>query len=138
MTLFDTSDYPKDHMCYSTDNKKVIGKFKDETNGAPIREFCGLRAKMYSILLSEKKNKATAKGVKKSVIKTLILYAALFGVSEDMKQTCSFNMIRSYNHQLMSVNLKKTSLCCYDDKRYVLDDNIHTLAHGHHKISKAL
>ena len=37
--LFDTSDYPTDHPCHCDDNKKVVGKFKDETNGKPIREF---------------------------------------------------------------------------------------------------
>jgi hypothetical protein len=26
---FDTSDYPKDHPCYSDIFKKVIGKFKE-------------------------------------------------------------------------------------------------------------
>ena len=29
--------------------KKVIGKFKDETEGVPIREFIGLRSEMYSL-----------------------------------------------------------------------------------------
>lgn len=36
--LYDTSNYPKDHALYSTVNKKVIGKFKDETGGLPIIE----------------------------------------------------------------------------------------------------
>ena len=45
--LYDTSDYPKDHPLYSVSNKKVIGKFKDETEGVPVSEFVGLRAKMY-------------------------------------------------------------------------------------------
>ena len=48
---FDTSDYPKDHKCYSDRNKKKLGYFKDETCGVPIVEFVGLRSKMYSILL---------------------------------------------------------------------------------------
>jgi hypothetical protein len=30
--LFDLSDYPEDHFCHDNSNKKVIGKFKDETN----------------------------------------------------------------------------------------------------------
>jgi hypothetical protein len=132
--MFDTSDYPKDHPCFSTENKKVIGKFKDETNGKPIIEFCGLRSKMYSIL-TEEDHKATAKGVKKNVIHNLThqeYVNAILGT--DKKQTCSFNLIRSFNHQVVSMTVNKTSLCCYDDKRYVLDDNINTLAHGHHSI----
>ena len=47
---YDFSDYPKDHPCYSTENKKVVGKFKDECCCRPITEFVGLRPKMYSIL----------------------------------------------------------------------------------------
>ena len=30
--------------------KKVIGKFKDEASGIPIKEFIGLRSKMYSYI----------------------------------------------------------------------------------------
>ena len=47
---YDFSDYPKDHRCYSTENKKVIGKFKDECNGRPITEFVGLRPKILSLI----------------------------------------------------------------------------------------
>ena len=36
-------------------NKKVLEKFKDEMAGVPIREFIGLRSKMYSILEAGKK-----------------------------------------------------------------------------------
>ena len=50
-------------------NKKVIGKFKDETDGVPIVEFCGLRSKMYSIKLENDKEKKTGKGIKKSALK---------------------------------------------------------------------
>ena len=47
---FDTSDYLKTHNNYSSVNCKVIGKFKDECNGAAPLEFVGLRSKMYSLL----------------------------------------------------------------------------------------
>ena len=46
--LFDNSDYPKDSLYFSVENKKVIGKFKDEAAGMPIVEFIGLGSKMYS------------------------------------------------------------------------------------------
>ena len=47
--LHDFSDYSVDHEYYINNNlnidkinKKIIGKFKDETNGIPIIEFIGL------------------------------------------------------------------------------------------------
>ena len=43
-SLFDLSDYPTDSKFHSLENKKVIGKFKDETAMKPILEFVGLRA----------------------------------------------------------------------------------------------
>ena len=50
---FDFSNYPKDHPLYSTQNKAVLGKFKDETAGVPIEEFIGLRSKCYSIKVKD-------------------------------------------------------------------------------------
>ena len=42
--------------------------------------------------------------------------------------------IRSQNHQLGSYEINKVSLSCYDDKRYILEDGIHTYAYGHKDI----
>ena len=71
--LFDNSDYHKNSEFYFSENKKVIGKFKDETAGVPIKEFNGLKSKMYSIFLDNDKNSKKAKGVKKNVIKKVFL-----------------------------------------------------------------
>ena len=46
---FDFSNYPFVHDNYSTENKRVPGKFKDECAGALIAEWIGLRAKCYCI-----------------------------------------------------------------------------------------
>jgi hypothetical protein len=54
--LFDTSEYDPDHPLYSTENKKVLGKMKDETHGIPIQEFVGLKSKMYSMIYEEDEN----------------------------------------------------------------------------------
>ncbi|KAK3735533.1 hypothetical protein QZH41_005010 [Actinostola sp. cb2023] len=70
LDLYDTSEYPRDHVLHSTVNKKVLGKMKDETHGLPIEEFVGLRPKMYSLLYHEEGReveKKTAKGVAKHV-----------------------------------------------------------------------
>lgn len=44
---FDFSDYPENHPLYSMENKKVIGKFKDELNGNLLIEHYGLKCKQY-------------------------------------------------------------------------------------------
>ncbi|XP_068675675.1 uncharacterized protein [Montipora foliosa] len=47
---FDISDYSQDSQYFDRTNKKVIGKFKDEAAGVVIKEFIGLRSKMYSYI----------------------------------------------------------------------------------------
>ena len=128
---FDTSDYPTDHPNFSLVNKKVLGKFKDETAGRPILEFVGLRPKMYSILLADSEKK-TAKGVARCVrdrdLKHNLYRDCLLG--ERMLHH-EMNAIRSFNHHLYSITLRKTTLSPFDDKRFVLDDKVSTRAHGH-------
>ena len=51
--LFNLSDYPTACPFHDEANRKVLGKFKDETASVPIVEFVGLRSKMYSIKTSK-------------------------------------------------------------------------------------
>ena len=46
--LYDFSEYPENHPNYNIENKKVLGKFKDELNGKIITEFVVDKPKMYS------------------------------------------------------------------------------------------
>ena len=39
--------------------------------------------------------------------------------------------IQSKKHKLGTYGIDKISLSCFDDKRYVLDDGIHTLSYFH-------
>ena len=39
--MFDNSDYSKSSKFFFDENKKVIGKFKDEAAGNPITSFVG-------------------------------------------------------------------------------------------------
>ena len=41
--------------------------------------------------------------------------------------------IQSEKHKLGTYEINKISLSCFDDKRYALDDGIHTLAYFHKK-----
>jgi len=59
------SDYSKDHLLFSTKNKKVIRMFKDKACGQQIEEFVGPRAKLYSRKTHEDgKHEKKCKGVK--------------------------------------------------------------------------
>jgi hypothetical protein len=63
--------------------------------------------------------------------------SALFGSTrEQLQQMTTFNSIRSNNHQISSISITKVALSGTDDKKYVMDDNIHTLAHGHYRIKE--
>ena len=72
---FDMSDYRQDHPLYSTINKKVLGKMKDECAGIPPSEFAGLMSKMNSVLYDGKEKKTAkeiSRSVKKKSVKTTI------------------------------------------------------------------
>ena len=134
---FDTSGYPSDHPSGipSGFNKKVLGMFKDEVNGDIIDEFVGLRAKLYSYKMFKGKESKKCKGVKKSVVKKSITHedykkCLLTGKEQLRKQ----NIIRSYKHEVYTEEVNKVALSASDDKRYILEDGINTLALGHYKI----
>ena len=44
------------------------------------------------------------------------------------------NVIRSYKHEVYTEEVNKVALCSDDDKRYILEDGINTLAWEHYKI----
>ena len=128
--LFDNSDYPNSSKYFSDENKKVIGKFKDEAAGKPILEFVGLKSKMYSYKIGEEEYKK-AKGVKKNVVKKEIKHQDYLDVLFNEKiMHHQMNTIRSESHQINSYHLNKVSLSPYDDKRYLLDDGITSYAYG--------
>ena len=135
ISLFDTSDYPPDHPCYSTLNKKRLGRMKDEYNGTPIKEFVGLRPKMYSILDGKDREKKTAKGISQTVTKKKLRHdmyrEALF---EEERSTVEMNLIRASKHVVTTNRVRKVGLSPFDDKRYVLNDKVTTLAHWHYAI----
>jgi hypothetical protein len=130
---YDFSDYPKDHPCYSVENKKVVGKFKDECCGRPIAEFVGLRPKMYSILEADGKNIKKAKGVSKAVVKKDLhhgMYKECLATREEFLHIQT--AIRSHGHQIGVYEQNKVSLSPLDTKKWIAADGITTRAYGHY------
>ena len=135
---FDFSDYPKSSKLHSLANKKVPGKFKDELNGTVIRQFCGLRSKMYVISYPEENaelERKKAKGVAKATIEKELCFnlyeQTLFDKTEML---ASMDIIRSRSHNIHCEKVRKKTLSCFDDKRWLLDDGISSLAYGHYCI----
>ena len=132
---FDNSDYPENSPYFDTENKKVIGKFKDEAAGIPITEFVGLRSKMYSYIKDNLKVGKAAKGIRKNIIKNDIKHTDYKNVLFKNRQIQhTMKTIRSTKHQLGSYEINKISLSCFDDKRYILTKGKQSLAYGHYKI----
>ena len=73
--IYKTSNYPEDHPLYTTANKKVIGKFKNELGGEPICEFVALCSKMYAYECTGGSSGKRAKGIQRDVVKTTITIA---------------------------------------------------------------
>ena len=134
---FDTSDYPENHPSGIPTgiNKKMLGMMKDEAGGKIIKEFVGLCAKLYSFIMDDGEENKKCKGIKKQVVESSITH-------EDYK-TCLTTgkeilrkqyILRSYNHEVYTEEVNKIALSALDDKRYILNDGVHTLAWGHYKI----
>ena len=141
--FFDFSDYPRDHVCYSARNRKVIGKFKDEVLSLPIVQFVGLRPKCYSILYRGKvegnvvisyklDEKMVAKGTKKNIIKRHLHHEHYVDSVDNLNTTfVAQNNILSKDHSLGTYHQSRVSLTAFDTKRWIEADGVNTLAHGH-------
>ena len=71
----------------------------------------------------------------KNVVKNRITHDdyknCLLNREEQMKK---MNVIRSHLHDLYTEEVNKVALSAEDDKRVIMEDGIHTLAYGHHRL----
>ena len=136
----DTSNFAPDHPQYSLANRRVLGKFKSETGSTAPKEFVGLRAKMYSLWVPGAPSKCfkKAKGIQKHFVKKHVRHEQFLDVLRNAtkKTNAKFRIFRSTNHVLHTVEMNKLCMCAFDDKRYILDDGVHTLAYGHNSLRK--
>ena len=128
--LFDLSNYPKSSKYFCSDNKKVVGKMKDEYCGKLILRFVGLKSKMYSILHENNNEKWTNKG------HNAFMEFKEFEDTLFLKKILRHTMrgIKSKNHNLSTYESNKISLSCFDHKQYILKNGINALAYRHKDI----
>ncbi|KAE9543709.1 hypothetical protein AGLY_002105 [Aphis glycines] len=119
LSYFDTSNYPKDHYCFSEIHKSQPGFFKDELKSIILKEFVSLRPKLYAYKTIDD---TVEKKSKRSV--------------EKKQSHINMNFIQSNKHVVHSKTMNKLVLSANDDKRYIMNDGINTLAYGHYKLTK--
>ena len=134
---FDLSNYPTDHPLCSKINKKVIGKLKNEVAGTEIKEFCGLRPKSYAYTTTDDKVIKKAKGVKRQIVKDELTFQDYKDVVLNPRKRIfkDFNNIESIKHHVITAKKRKLALSAVNDKRYILDDVINMISHGHFRNS---
>jgi hypothetical protein len=114
----------------------VLGKLKDEVNEKIIKEYIGLRLKLYAFKVFEKGNETKkAEGVRKAVVQKEICFkdfrkCLLTKESVYKKQ----NIFRTQNHNIYTVKQNKVVLSVHYNKQFISEDSASTLAWGHRKI----
>ena len=132
--LLNFSDYPRDSKFFDFVNKKVIGKMKDKFKREIISVFVEFKSKTYSIVSIDGKNNKKAKGVNKNVVENTRhkeFVDVLFNkklIKHRMKR------IQSKLHRIGIYAVCKISLSFFDDKRYILYDDINSFAYFHKDI----
>ena len=107
---------------------------KDLSEGKIIDEFVGLKSKMHSVKNIDGKESNTVKGVNTGT------------EFNEFRDTLSnkkvlrhkMNRIPGKKRKIGTYEINKISLLCFDDKRFVLDDGIHTLAYFHKGLKKQI
>src|SRR5277367_3780010 len=130
---FDSSNYPPGHDLYSAENKKKLGTYTDETKEVPIVDFVGLKPKLYAFVCEDEYEKITAKGVVAATSRTKLKFQIFLDCLEKY-QTFYFKntSIRSFNHDVVTIDVNKLCISPFDNKRWILPNTYDTLALGHY------
>ncbi|XP_074035338.1 uncharacterized protein [Leptinotarsa decemlineata] len=136
ISKFDTPDYSRDNE-YNIPLaiEKVPGLMKDEANGKIITHFAGLRSKMYNYKVQDVKVVKKVKGVKYGVVKNKLSFEDYVDYLKNFKQkNITQCTIRSFAHNVFSIEQTKIALSPYDDKRHLIPKSFDTLPWGHYSL----
>jgi hypothetical protein len=116
-----------------------IGMFKDEMPDETITKVIALAPKSYAVEVENTKVSIAMKGIPKKAVDSDgngIGINAFEGAFQHIEQPkVSSYSLRSKDHTVRCIKTTKKSVSGYDDKRHVLEDGVHTLAHGHYRIN---
>ena len=100
---------------------------KDESEGKIIGEFVGLKSKMCSVKNTDGKECNTTKGV--NIATELNEFKEILFNKKIIRH--KMRRIQGKKHKMGTYEINKILLSVFDDKRFVLNNGIHTLAIFH-------
>ena len=103
---------------------------KDETAGAAIEEFVGLKTMLYSYLVIDN-GEHKKKGVNRNVVATISYNECKDVLLNKKCLRHSMNRIQSKDHKIGTYEINKISLSCFDDKIYIQNNGCDGLALGY-------
>ena len=86
---------------------------------------------MYSLVIVNNEEIRNTKGVYKNVVKNLRHKEYVDALFKRNLIRHKMIWIQNKLHKIGTYDVCKTSLSCFDDKRYILDDDIKSLAYFH-------
>ena len=138
LNLFDFSNFKTNNFLYSNENRKALLFFKDENPSDFIKEFIGLRSKLYVIKTVSNYEDKKCKGYKRKFKDTLLTYTKYENCHKNLTQLrLPLLSIRSFDHELYTVLQNRVVLNNYDSKMFVCDCNIHTFFYYSNDINAA-
>ena len=79
----------------------------------------------------------TAKGIKRGFVSKHIRHGQFLKTLHTKIATkANFLQFRSTNHIIKTLDVEKLCLSAFDNKRYLLDDGVNSLAYGHYRIPR--
>ena len=129
--MFIFRNYSTKSKYYDDSNKSVVGKMIDETGGVGIKEYFGLKPKMYSFLVDHSSESKKVKDVNKNAVGK-VTHSEYKDVLLNKK--CLRHLkkrIQSKDHRIRNHKINKISFSCLDDKIYTLNNEYGRLALGH-------
>ena len=135
LPFFDFSNFDKKSFLYSGKNRKALLYFKDENPDDFIREFIGLRSKLYVIKTTKSYEDKKCKGYNRKFRDSLLSFNKYKKCHSDLKTyRLPLLSIRGVDQQLYTIFQNKIVLNNFDSKMYICNCNIHTFFYGDHNI----
>ena len=143
---FDLTEFPDNELWgkyRGTINRKRVNWMQDEYAGNVILDMVVLKSKMYAMMLlqygkngPETVEKKKSKGIPHAAIKHQLKFEQYMECKNVLEQThVNFKAIRSFNHNVFTIEQEKKALNALDTKRYYIDST-RSLPYGHKDINK--